>query len=294
MPVVHEFRIPLPLDVDEFHRGQLYMTAKAELEAANGKEGVVVLKNEPYDNTDGHLGTCAITGAVVPRDKGQYTLKHYVFASKVPSVLKAMAPATALYLIEVAWNAYPHCKTVLVSGYLSKETLRIDVETMHVDGDLDVENAVGLSPAELKGRVVEFVAIRAAAQPDTPEYRPEADASLFKSQKTGRGPLAQGWYVGRGAGKKEKEKEKEPFMVCYKVVRAHCTVFGLSGTVESAILGQQRSLFAQTHCKAFVTIDEWFDKTIEDVRKIEDETAAKAKEIMGDNAKATLALPPPK
>jgi hypothetical protein len=76
MPQVVEFRIPLPLSVDEFHRGQLFMTAKAELDAATGKEGVVVLKNEPYDNTDGHLGVCPITGTVVPRDRGQYTLKQ--------------------------------------------------------------------------------------------------------------------------------------------------------------------------------------------------------------------------
>jgi len=35
--VVYEFRIPLPLTVEEFHRGQLFMTAQASLEASEGK-----------------------------------------------------------------------------------------------------------------------------------------------------------------------------------------------------------------------------------------------------------------
>jgi len=297
MPQVVEFRIPLPLRVDEFHRGQLYMTAKAELEAASGKEGVVVLKNEPYDNTDGHLGVCAITGTAVPRDKGQYTLKHYVFASKVPGVLKALAPASALYLIEVAWNAYPHCKTVLVSGYLSKETLKIDVETLHVADDAHLDNALGLSPEELKQRAVEYVDIRAAAQRDKPDYTPESDASLYRSAKTGRGPLAGGWYIEAGraatsaaaaaagaASSSSSETERPAFMCAYKVVRVSCTVFGLGGTVEGAVLGQQRGLFASTHNKAFVTLDDWIEATMEDVRRLEDEAAAKTKALMGDAA----------
>ncbi len=68
--VVLEFRVPLPLTVEEYGRGQLFMTATASLEATAGKEGIVWLKNEPYDNTDGHLGTSQITGTVVPKNKG--------------------------------------------------------------------------------------------------------------------------------------------------------------------------------------------------------------------------------
>ena len=293
MPVINEFRIPLPLSVDEFHRGQLYMTAKAELEAAtaSGKEGVVVLKNEPYDNTDGHLGTCPITGALIPRDKGQYTMKHYVFASKVPTVLKAIAPASALYLIECAWNGFPHCKTVLVSGYLSKDTLKIDVETMHIANDMNLPNAVGLTDAELSVRKVEVVDIRSTAKTDSPDYSPELDPSKFKSKKTGRGELKPGWAEQEDKRiKAGGETSTAPFMTCYKVVRAHCSLFGLASTVENAILGQQRGLFATTHNKAFITIDEWIDATMDDIRKLEAETAEKVVALLGENAKVDTSL----
>lgn len=292
MPVIHEFRIPLPLSVDEFHRGQLYMTAKAELEAAvaSGMEGVVVLKNEPYDNTDGHLGTCPITGTIIPLDKGQYTLKHYVFASKVPTVLKAIAPASALYLIEYAWNGFPHCKTVLVSGYLSKETLKIDVETMHIANDMNLNNAVGLSNTELLNRKVEFIDIRSSVKPDSPDYLSEMDPSIFKSKKTLRGELKAGWMEHAQNKALRNEEGVAPFMTCYKVVRAHCSLFGLSSTVENAILGQQRGLFSSTHNKAFVTIDEWIDATMDDIRKLEAETAEKVVALLGDNVKVDTTL----
>ena len=73
-------------------------------------------------------------------------------------------------------------------------------------------------------------------------------------------------------------------MCAYKVVRVSCTVFGLGGTVENAVLGQQRGLFAATHNKAFVTIDEWIGATLDDIRRLEDEAAAKTRAIMGDAA----------
>lgn len=73
-----------------------------------GGEGIEWIKNEPYDNTDGHWGTSEITGTVVPRNKGQYTLKRYHFKSKVPSLLAHLAPGNALFLVEEAWNGYPH------------------------------------------------------------------------------------------------------------------------------------------------------------------------------------------
>ncbi len=234
-----------------------------------GNEGIEWIKNEPYDNTDGHWGTSSITGTVVPKNKGQYTLKRYHFKSKVPALLVSLAPADALFLVEEAWNAYPHCKTVLVNGYLSKDRLRIDVETHH--GVMDVDNALNIGKDELKHRVVEYIDIRkGVSDPAAKDYKLSLDCTKYKSAKTGRGPLGPGWEKAASAG--------TPIMCAYKLVRAHCGIFGLAGTVESAILNQQRNLFAQTLNKAFVTIDDWYAMTMEDVRKMEDEVARRANE----------------
>ena len=106
MPCIYEFRIPLPLHVHEFHRGQLYMTAEASL--AEGEktagEGVEWLENKPYDNSDGTMPASLITGVLPPRGKGQYTLKKLHFKSKIPGILAALAPSSSLYLIEEVRN----------------------------------------------------------------------------------------------------------------------------------------------------------------------------------------------
>jgi hypothetical protein len=251
-----------------------------------GSEGIEWIKNEPYDNTDGRWGASALTGTVVPRNKGQYTLKRYHFKSKVPGILVSVAPANALFLVEEAWNAYPHCKTVLVNGYLSKERLKIDVETLHVDGNIDAPNAVGLTPEELKARTVEYIDIRkAAGDPSAKDYKASGDASTFKSTRTGRGPLGLGWE------RLDPAKTGTPVMCAYKVVRANCSIFGLQGTVEGAILSQQRNIFTQTLNRAFVSIDDWHHLTMADVRKLEDDVAKKANEQLKDTVSKAAATP---
>lgn len=193
----------------------------------------------------------------------QYTLKQYHFSSRVPGVLKALAPSSALFLTEESWNAYPRCRTVLVSGYLSKETLRIDVESMHVDDNLDVENAAGLSEKELLERKVEFLDIRSTSA--DPNFK-SGDASTYKSAKTGRGPLGDKW----------ERSGAKPLMCCYKVVRAYCKVFGVQTVAENAVINSQRGLFTSTLCKAYVTLDDWVNVTIEEIRQLEADVAAKS------------------
>ena len=104
--VLIEFRIPLPLSVAEFHVGQLAMVAQkarmlleaGEAAAAAGSstgagEAVELLRNEPYDNTDGHWGVSPITGVTVPRNAGQYTLKRFHVKSKLPAAGETSAAA---------------------------------------------------------------------------------------------------------------------------------------------------------------------------------------------------------
>lgn len=46
--MILEFRIPLPLTVEDFQVAQLSMVIKAQEKVTGGGEGVVVVKNEPY------------------------------------------------------------------------------------------------------------------------------------------------------------------------------------------------------------------------------------------------------
>ena len=123
-----EYRIPLPLTVEEFHRAHLFMVAEKSkhVSGSGGSDGGVEwITNTPFDNTDGHWGVSAITGVPVPRTRGQYTLKRYHLKSKFPAVVTAMLPKSATYLVEEAWNAYPHMRTVLVSTYFDHDKFHV-------------------------------------------------------------------------------------------------------------------------------------------------------------------------
>lgn len=64
---------------------QLYATASASKEQTGGGEGVEVIKNEPYEKEN---------------EKGQYTYKIFRLSSRVPAMVRAVAPAGALDLYE--------------------------------------------------------------------------------------------------------------------------------------------------------------------------------------------------
>ena len=64
--MIVEFRIPLPIAVDDFEVAQLYMITRLQESVTGGGEGVVVLKNEPYERSlDFRIGL--ITGMVTRR-----------------------------------------------------------------------------------------------------------------------------------------------------------------------------------------------------------------------------------
>ena len=57
-------------------------------------------------------------------------------------------------------------------------------------------------------------------------YKEAEDPKLFKSEKSGRGPLTEGW-----------RNSHEPIMCCYKVVNAKFEVWGLQTKVEDYVQG---------------------------------------------------------
>jgi hypothetical protein len=97
--LICEYRVPLPMTVEEYQVAQLYSVAMASKDVTGGGEGVEVLKNEPMEHPK--YGKC------------QYTLKVYHLASKVPGWIRVLAPKGSLEIYEEAWNAYPYCRTVI-------------------------------------------------------------------------------------------------------------------------------------------------------------------------------------
>ncbi|XP_067422134.1 LOW QUALITY PROTEIN: phosphatidylinositol transfer protein alpha isoform [Emydura macquarii macquarii] len=237
--------------------GQLYSVAEASKNETGGGEGVEVLMNEPYER-DG--------------ERGQYTHKIYHLQSKVPSFVRMLAPEGALNIHEKAWNAYPYCRTVITNEYM-KDDFLIKIETWHKP-DLGMqENVHKLEPDVWKNVEAVYIDIADRNQVLSKDYKQEEDPAKFKSVKTGRGPLGPNW-------KKELGKQTDcPYMCAYKLVTVKFKWWGLQNKVENFIQKQEKRLFTNFHRQLFCWLDKWVDLTMEDIRRMEEETKKQLDEM---------------
>ncbi|CAH8627499.1 unnamed protein product [Dicrocoelium dendriticum] len=257
--IIKEFRIILPMTVEEYQIAQLYAVAELSKQETGGGDGVEVLVNEPFTAHVNAPDPPLLHGD--PKyTTGQYTQKYYHLANKVPGIVRALAPTSALILNEVAWNAYPYCRTILTNNFLSN-SFSIKVESLH-SSDISLENAHQLPPEQLASREVVLIDIGDIDRTDA-DYSADEDPSIFRSKKTGRGPLKPRWWLDNYNG---------PIMCAYKLVHCECSIRLLQSRLESLILRQERRLFSHMHRQVFCLMDRWYGMTMEDIRRLEDET----------------------
>ncbi|XP_035545871.1 phosphatidylinositol transfer protein 2-like isoform X4 [Juglans regia] len=176
---IKEFRIVMPVSLEEYRVAHMFVVMKMSQQHTTGEEGIEVVENRPFE--DNALG------------KGRYTNKIYRLQSKIPSWLTTFAPADALIMQEESWNAFPICKSVMKCPYFPRFQLRI--ETVHRPDNGESENVHGLSEEQLAAREVEYIDI-ASSEGNYWSYlvgNNNVDFSIFKSARTGRGPLLEGW-----------------------------------------------------------------------------------------------------
>lgn len=244
MVQITEFRVLMPLSLEEYQIGQTHMVMKLQQQSTTGDEGVEILENRPFE--DDEFG------------KGQYTYKVYRLKSKVPSWLTSFAPANALNLEEESWNAFPKCKTVIKCPYFTKFTLT--VETIHVADNGRIFNVHNLSVEKLAVRKIENIDIASTTR-DYWSYLiggTNIDISTFQSCKTGRGPLLVGW-----------QEKCNPVMTAYKLVTVNAPYWGFGSRLEQMLLAAERSLFQESNRQCFSWIDDWHGLTLEDIRQLE-------------------------
>ncbi|KAI5929868.1 Phosphatidylinositol transfer protein beta isoform [Manis javanica] len=250
MVLIKEFRVVLPCSVQEYQVGQLYSVAEASKNETGGGEGIEVLKNEPYEK-DG--------------EKGQYTHKIYHLKSKVPAFVRMIAPEGSLVFHEKAWNAYPYCRTIVTNEYM-KDDFFIKIETWHKPDLGTLENVHGLDPNTWKTVEIVHIDIADRSQVEPADYKADEDPALFQSVKTKRGPLGPNW-------KKELANDPDCSQMCaYKLVTIKFKWWGLQSKVENFIQKQEKRIFTNFHRQLFCWIDKWIDLTMEDIRRMEDET----------------------
>uniref|UniRef100_A0A668RM99 Cytoplasmic phosphatidylinositol transfer protein 1 n=1 Tax=Oreochromis aureus TaxID=47969 RepID=A0A668RM99_OREAU len=220
--------------------GQLYMISKHSHEQSDRGEGVEVVQNEPYEDP--------------AHGQGQYTEKRVYLNSKLPSWARAVVPKI-FYVTEKAWNYYPYTITgKYTCSFLPK--FSIHIETKYEDNKGCNDN---IFDTELKDqeREVCFIDI---AYDEIPEryYKESEDLRYFKSEKTSRGILQEGW-----------RDTQDPIMCSYKLVTVKFEVWGLQTRVEQFVHKVVRDVLLLGHRQAFAWVDEWIDMTMDEVREFE-------------------------
>ncbi|CAK9810045.1 Protein retinal degeneration B [Anthophora plagiata] len=257
--LIKEYRIPLPLTVEEYRIAQLYMIAKKSREESQGAgSGVEIIMNEPYSNG--------------PGGNGQYTHKVYHVGSHLPGWFKSLLPRSALIVKEEAWNAYPYTKTLFTCPFVEK--FSIEIETYYFPDNGYQENVFQLSRSDLKNRTVDVIDI--VKDQYTGDYVKEEDPKLYVSQKTNRGPLTESWledYWADVKGKQQPTPSGKSLMCAYKLCRVEFRYWGLQTKLEKFIHDVAlRKTMVRAHRQAWAWQDEWNDLTMEDIREIERQT----------------------
>ncbi|VDN09670.1 unnamed protein product [Dibothriocephalus latus] len=100
------------MTVEQYQVAQLWTVVESSKNETGGGEGVEILVNEPFDSKT-HPPEAPLVANGEKFTDGQFTHKIYHLANKVPAFIRAISPSGAMEIEEVAWNAYPCCRTVL-------------------------------------------------------------------------------------------------------------------------------------------------------------------------------------
>ncbi|XP_066507092.1 membrane-associated phosphatidylinositol transfer protein 2 isoform X4 [Hoplias malabaricus] len=250
--LIKEYRIPMPMSVEEYRIAQLYMIQKKSREESEGEgSGVEILENRPY--TDG------------PGGSGQYTHKVYHIGQHIPSWFRSILPKAALRVEEESWNAYPYTRTRYTCPFVEK--FSIDIETYYKPDTGTQNDVFSLSSAEKRQRDIDPIDIvKDVMAPH--EYLAEEDPKLYKSVKTQRGPLSDDWIeeINHNLG-------QMPVMCAYKLCKVEFRYWGMQSKIERFIhdVGL-RKVMVRAHRQAWCWQDEWYGLTMEDIRQLELET----------------------
>lgn len=244
--LLKEYRVCMPLTVEEYRRGQLYMINRHTNEESEEGEGVEVIRNEPCFDED--------------HGDGQITEKRIHLNSRLPPWAKSFLPS--IYVTETAWNFYPYTITEYTCAWLPR--LKILVETRYEDnnGNNDVFSCCSKvkkeqSAEEFDQREIVHLDIAYDAVSEKHE-KTCPNCTKFKSIKTGRGELQPDW-----------RDTHTPIMCSYKLVLVKFEVWGMQTKVERFIHSNIREILLLAHRQAFTWIDEWYDMTFEKVREFE-------------------------
>uniref|UniRef100_A0A8C7GL29 Phosphatidylinositol transfer protein cytoplasmic 1 n=1 Tax=Oncorhynchus kisutch TaxID=8019 RepID=A0A8C7GL29_ONCKI len=202
------------------------------------------LNKEPNVSVGGDIGTRSLETKCLCHTNHSETKHQFQVKAVVFPPFSSISPET---FFSVGF--------VLQCSFLPK--FSIHIETKYEDNKGSNDNIFSDSENKDQEREVCFVDI---AYDEIPEryYKESEDLRYFKSEKTSRGMLQEGW-----------RDTQEPIMCSYKLVTVKFEVWGLQTRVEQFVHKVVRDVLLLGHRQAFAWVDEWIDMNLDDVREYE-------------------------
>ncbi|VDO69614.1 unnamed protein product [Schistosoma margrebowiei] len=237
--------------------------------------------------------------------------------------LRNILPSSALRVEEEAWNAYPYTRTIYKVPFVEKLVLDVETyffddageqdDVFNLSPDERKARIIGeLSHKYYLYRSTYFTYemedfIDIVKDPITgSDYRPEEDPSIYVSEATGRGPLSPNWREEfiHAQQVTHETYEKPPtrthdnsptivenlkplhkrIMCAYKLCRVEFRYWGTQTRVEQFIHDTAlRKTMLRAHRQVWAWQNEWYGLTIEEIRRLEEETAQALASKMADS-----------
>ncbi|CBY21414.1 unnamed protein product [Oikopleura dioica] len=166
MVVRKEYRIPLPISLDEYNRAQIYTSIISERDFSKNGEGIERVET-------------------IEEEEQTYVKRLYHVHSLMPSPIQKVIKKDQSVLIEQGWLSYPLFKTTFTNTYMGENFL-IEITTIHKDDLGESENIHDLSDDEWKNTEVVNI--------DIAENGPEEwDPKKIDLRKFGKANIEKGW-----------------------------------------------------------------------------------------------------
>ncbi|ANQ09695.1 Phosphatidylinositol transfer domain containing protein [Plasmodium coatneyi] len=250
-----EFRLTMPLTMEEFNICQRYLLARVTQQDTNntitgvGKNNrtdvrkLVLFKKGTLDDENGK--------AV------DYTFKRMNLVSKIPKWLQNFVDPKYCLVDEKSWNSSPNLKVEYEAKGFPKASVKVD-STHHMGYNTE-ENAFNISDELLAQRKVILIDI-VNDKVSCEDYNPEEDPTVFYSEKAKRGKLGENWI-----------ENSKVVVTCYKLFTIDIPYFGvLCSKLENWIVNAIKKNLLKYHRKALCWIDEWYNLTEERIDMFEE------------------------
>ena len=267
MKIIVELRIQMPLSSSELEVGLRYTTVQAMYEEAGDGTGTEFVYNQAYNYPGSQQFPFRYRS-------GQYTYKIHKAGNRLPWWVRSFIGGQKAALHEESWNSYPFFRTVFSMPDLLRDKFSGILETLVVEDDRrgNYDNVFNLGADDLEKRLLVDIDISEAMFDKTYNN----DPTMFKSAKTGRGPLDKDW----------KEKTT-PIISIYEllVVELDIPESLVPDRAKAFMIRMAIKLTWKYYRKMFCSLDEWIDLTMEDTRKLEKECAERLPEEMNKKGK---------